>query len=117
MRPILVEIPSKFLFGVALALALGLFIRDLIQRRRVPGSRMTANPILLVVAALAIVKFRSPTASFIPESGTFSVPWKAVPIYAYGVMLGTSMVIGWFLAMRHAREDGISTESAGTIYM
>jgi phosphatidylglycerol---prolipoprotein diacylglyceryl transferase len=117
MRPILVQIPSKVLFFLALALAVVLFTRDLIQRRRVPGSKLGANPILLVAGALAIVRFRSPTASFIPESGTFSQPWLPVPIYAYGVMLGTSMIVGWFLAMRNAKQDGIATNDAGAIYM
>jgi phosphatidylglycerol:prolipoprotein diacylglycerol transferase len=117
MRPILVQIPSKLLFFVALALAAVLFVRDLVNRQRVPGSRLGANPLLLVAAALAIVKFRSPTDSFIPETGTFSQPWLPVPIYAYGVMLGTSMIVGWFLAMRNAKQDGLSTEAAGAIYM
>lgn len=117
MRPILVQIPSKVLFFVALAVAVLLFARDFLRRRRVPGSKLSANPLLLVVGALAIVRFRSPTASFIPETGTFSLPWLPVPIYAYGVMLGTSMIVGWFLVMRLAKQDGISTEDAGAIYM
>ncbi|MEO5767038.1 MAG: prolipoprotein diacylglyceryl transferase [Polyangia bacterium] len=116
MRPILVQIPSKALFFAALVLAAALFVRDLINRRRA-GSKLGANPLLLVVGALALVKFRSPTASWIPESDTFSQPWLPVPIYAYGVMLGTSMIVGWFLAMRHAKQDQMSTEAAGAIYM
>jgi phosphatidylglycerol:prolipoprotein diacylglycerol transferase len=117
MRPILLQIPSKLLFFFALALAAALFIRDMRARRRAPGTKLGANPLLLVAAALALVKFRSPTDSFIPETGTFSQPWLPVPIYAYGVMLGTSMIVGWFLAMRNAKQDGISTDSAGAMYM
>ena len=117
MRPILVQIPSKLLFFIALALAVVLFARDLLNRRRVPGAKLGANPLLLVAGALALVKYRSPTASFIPEVGTFSQAWLPVPIYSYGVMLGTSMIIGWFLAMRNAKQDGLSTEAAGAIYM
>src|SRR5450432_1881490 len=117
MRPILVQIPSKLLFFIALALAAVLFARDLLNRRRVPGAKLGANPLLLVAGALAIVKYRSPTGSFIPEVGTFSQAWLPVPIYSYGVMLGTSMIIGWFLAMRNAKQDGLSTEAAGAIYM
>jgi phosphatidylglycerol---prolipoprotein diacylglyceryl transferase len=117
MRPILVQIPSKLLFFAALALAAVLFARDVVRRQRVPGSKLGANPILLVVAGLAIVKFRSPTASFIPESGTFSQSWLPVPIYSYGVMLGTSMIVGWFLAMRNSKQDGIPVDDAGAIYM
>ena len=32
-------------------------------------------------------------------------------------MLGTSMVVGWFLALRLAKKDGIPPEQAGAIYM
>jgi phosphatidylglycerol:prolipoprotein diacylglycerol transferase len=117
MRPILVQIPSKALFFIALAVAAALFARDVLRRRKTPGTKLTLNPLLLVAAALALVKFRSPTASFIPDSGTFSQPWQPVPIYAYGVMLGTSMIVGWFLAMRNARQDGIPSDQAGVIYM
>jgi phosphatidylglycerol---prolipoprotein diacylglyceryl transferase len=49
--------------------------------------------------------------------GLFDHAWKPVPIFSYGVMLGTSMVVGWFLAMRLARRDGIPSEQAGAIYM
>ncbi len=117
MRPILLSIPSKPLFFVALALAALLFGRDLLRRRQGNRPPLSANPLILVAAALALVRFRSPTASFVPEAGTFSQPWLPVPIYSYGVMLGTSMIVGWFLAMRFAKQDGIKTEDAGAIYM
>ena len=117
MRPILVLIPSRPLFFIALAIAAVLFGRDLLRRRRTPGSPLSGNPLILVAGALALVRYRSPTASFIPEAGTFSQPWLPVPIFAYGVMLGTSMIVGWFLAMRFAKQDGIRTEDAGAIYM
>ncbi|HEY4184948.1 MAG TPA: prolipoprotein diacylglyceryl transferase [Polyangia bacterium] len=117
MRPILVSLPSKPLFFIALAVALVLFGRELWKRRQDKGARLSANPLLLVAAALALVRFRSPTASFIPEGGTFALPWLPVPIYAYGVMLGTSMIVGWFLSMRFAKQDGIRPEDAGAIYM
>ncbi|HEX2660719.1 MAG TPA: prolipoprotein diacylglyceryl transferase [Polyangia bacterium] len=117
MRPILLSIPSKPLFFIALALALGLFVRDLLRRRTTPGAPLTGNPLLLLVGASLLVRYRSPTASFIPEAGTFSQAWLPVPIYSYGVMLGTSMIVGWFIAMRFAKQDNMRTEDAGAIYM
>jgi phosphatidylglycerol:prolipoprotein diacylglycerol transferase len=47
----------------------------------------------------------------------FAHEWKSVPVFSYGVMLGTSMVVGWFLALRLAKNDGIPSEQAGAIYM
>src|SRR4051812_25044712 len=117
MRPILVSIPSKVLFFVAIGLAAALFARDLLRRRNAPGSPLSLNPLLLVAGALALVRFRSPTASFIPEAGAFSQPWLPLPIFAYGVMLGASLIVGWFLVVRFAKQDGIRTEDAGAIYM
>jgi phosphatidylglycerol:prolipoprotein diacylglycerol transferase len=40
-----------------------------------------------------------------------------VPIYSYGVMLGTSLIVGWFMAMRFAKQDGVPQEGAAAIYM
>jgi prolipoprotein diacylglyceryl transferase len=117
MRPILIAIPSKALFFLALVAAAVWFGWDVVRRRRTPGATFSLNPLFLVVGSLFLVRFFSPTANFIPESGTFSQPWQPLPIYSYGVMLGTSMIVGWFLAMRLARQDGISTEDAGAIYM
>ena len=116
MRPVLISLPSKIFFFIALAAAAVVFGRDLLRRRR-EGTGLTANPLLLVAAALALVRFFSPTGSFVPDSETFSQPWRPVPIYAYGVMLGTSLIVGWFMAMRFAKNDGIRTEDAAAIYM
>lgn len=117
MRPILVSIPSLPLFFVALAVALGWFARELVRRTRTPGSPLSGNPLLILVGALVLLRLRSPTASFIPEAGTFAHPWQPIEVHSYGVMLGLSMLLGWFLAMRLAREDGIASEQAGMIYM
>jgi phosphatidylglycerol:prolipoprotein diacylglycerol transferase len=117
MRPILFSIPAKLLFFLVLAGALGVFVREWIRRARVPGTPLSANPILLLVGALVLLRLRSPTASFIPEGATFSLPWQPIEVHAYGVMLGLSMLVGWFLAMRLAREDGIASDDAGMIYM
>ena len=117
MRPILFSIPSKLLFFAVLAVALGWFVRDWFRRSRVPGTSLSANPLLLLVGALVLLRFRSATASFIPEADTFAHPWQPIEVHSYGVMLGLSMLVGWFLAMRLAKEDGIASDDAGMIYM
>jgi prolipoprotein diacylglyceryl transferase len=114
MRPILVNIPAKLLFAMLLAAAAVLFGRDLIRRRkqRVPWS---STPFYLLAFAWVLMGWK--TEHWIPGAGTFSKAWTPVPIYAYGVMLGTSLVVGWFLAMRLAKQDGIDQQQAGNIYM
>jgi prolipoprotein diacylglyceryl transferase len=115
MRPIIVNIPSKLLFFVALAGALVLFARDLIERRRHPAVPFSSTPLYLLVGAVILLKVKADL--LIPNGAAFGHPWSPVPIYSYGVMLGTSLVVGWFVAMRFAGEDLIDQQEAGTIYM
>ena len=115
MRPILVNVPSKLLFALAVVGALGLFIVDLLRRRKDPDRAWSSTPFLLVAIAGGLARFK--TGAFIPSLSTFSQPWAPVPIYAYGVMLGTSLAVGWYVAMRLAKADGIDEQEAGNIYM
>jgi prolipoprotein diacylglyceryl transferase len=110
MRPILVQIPAKLLFVVALLGAAGIFLREMIARRKAEQPQpYSGTPLYLLVGA-AVIYFKL-------GDGSFGEPWRPVPIYAYGVMLGTSLVLGWFVAMRFAAEDQIDQQEAGTIYM
>jgi len=113
MRPILVNIPAKLLFVAALALALGAFLRDVIRRRRDRSVPWSSTPIYGLVGAALLIYFKAEGVS----GADFAKPWTPVPIYAYGVMLGTSLVVGWFIAMSLAKKDGIDQQEAGTIYM
>jgi phosphatidylglycerol:prolipoprotein diacylglycerol transferase len=115
MYPILIELNAKYLFVAALALALVTFVRNQIQRRRDPKTPSSSTPLMLLVGAWLLLKLRG--GSSIPSVAVLSETWKTVPIFSYGVMLGTAMVVGWFLAMRLARADGISSTAAGAVYM
>jgi prolipoprotein diacylglyceryl transferase len=115
MRPILVQLPSKVLFGLALVLAAGSLVRYLVRRRGDPKAPWPSTPLYLLGAAWLLLGLRG--GGWIPSASVFSKAWLPVPIYAYGVMLGTSMIVGWFLALSLARKDGIPQEQAGVIYM
>jgi phosphatidylglycerol:prolipoprotein diacylglycerol transferase len=115
MRPILVNIPSKLLFVVALLVAAGILVRDLILRRRDPSRPLSSTPLYLLGGAELLIGMKS--GAWTPSAAGFAHPWTPVPIYSYGVMLGTSLVVGWFLAMRFAKQDLIDQQEAGTIYM
>jgi phosphatidylglycerol:prolipoprotein diacylglycerol transferase len=109
MRPILVNIPGKPLFALLLAAAAVLFAREVFLRRSNKALPLSSTPLYLLGGALAVCwKF---------GDWSFGHAWKPLPIYAYGVMLGTSLVLGWFLAMKFAGEDNIDQQEAGTIYM
>lgn len=120
MRPVLVELPSKLLFAVAVVWAIVAFVLDARRAKaaKAAGEKKivrSTTPLLLVVGAFALMGLRGP--GWVPVPATFVAPWAPVPIHSYGVMLGLSMIIGWFLAMRLAKQDGIPTETAGNIYM
>jgi prolipoprotein diacylglyceryl transferase len=115
MYPILLQVPAKALFVVALVLAMVSFVRNQVQRRRNPKQAASSTPLLLVAGAVALMGLRG--GAWMPSAALFSKPWLPVPIYSYGVMLTTALVVGWFLAMRLARHDGIRSEDAGAIYM
>ncbi len=115
MLPILAQIPSKPLFVLALLLAAVTAGWNARARRLDPKRPRSSTPLYLLVGAWLLLGLRG--HSWIPSGGIFSQPWLPVPIFSYGVMLGTSMVVGWFLAMRLAKQDGIPGEQAGAIYM
>jgi phosphatidylglycerol:prolipoprotein diacylglycerol transferase len=115
MHPILLQLPAKPLFVVALVLAALSFVRSKVQRRRDPKVASTSTPVLLLVGAWALMGLRG--GAWVPSGALFAKPWLPVPIFSYGVMLTTALVTGWFVAMRLARKDGIRGEDAGAIYM
>jgi phosphatidylglycerol:prolipoprotein diacylglycerol transferase len=45
-------------------------------------------------------------------------PWGPLPIYSYGVMLGTSMIVAWYLVMYlGTKKDGISREQMANAFI
>ncbi len=42
---------------------------------------------------------------------------EALPIYSYGVMLGTSLVVGWYLTLTLAERDGLPKEVMANCYV
>lgn len=115
MLQILAQVPSKLLFVLALLLAAASAGWNARARRRNPKAPRTSTPFYLLIGAWLLLGLRG--GSWIPSGGMFAHAWKPVPIFSYGVMLGMSMIVGWFLALRLAKQDGIPSEQAGAIYM
>jgi phosphatidylglycerol:prolipoprotein diacylglycerol transferase len=117
MRPILLKLPAFPLLIACLVIAVLAVLRDVVPRK---GKRPVFpwTTVWAIGGAEALLKFVG--KSWIPDAGVIAnlrSPDGFVPIYAYGVMLGTSLVVGWFLAMTLAAKDGIDQQEAGTIYM
>jgi phosphatidylglycerol:prolipoprotein diacylglycerol transferase len=110
MFPILFRIPLphmplKLWWALVAVVVVGVIYAGLSQRR---GDRTGAIVSLLVAAA----------------AGFGAWKWKAVayeapdiPIYSYGVMLGLSLVIGWYLTLTLAEKDGLPKETMANCYV
>src|SRR5689334_2065775 len=40
-----------------------------------------------------------------------------IPIYSYGVMLGLSLIIGWYIVLGLCERDGMDREQMGSLYV
>ena len=98
-----------------LILAVAAVVAGFVRRRRDKSAPWSSTPLYLLVGA-GILSYMK-TDHVLPSAAGLSQAWTPVPIYAYGVMLGTSLVVGWFIAMSLAKQDGIDQQEAGTIYM
>ena len=47
----------------------------------------------------------------------FRVPFVNLPIFSYGVMLGLSLMIGWYIVLGLCVQDGMNREKMGRLYM
>lgn len=110
MHPILFRVPlpqgplkAWWALAAVAAIALVYLVLGLRQRDRaaILGSGLTA------VGAAA--------AGWVWRGVTYEAP--NLPIYAYGVMLGLSLVIGWYLTLPLAERDGLPKETMANCYV
>jgi phosphatidylglycerol---prolipoprotein diacylglyceryl transferase len=110
MHPILFRIPLphvplKLWWALAAVAAIALVFAVLAQRRN-DRSGLLTSLVVAVAAGAAGWKWRA-------------VAYEAanVPIYAYGVMLGVSLVVGWYLTLPLAEKDGLPKETMANCYV
>src|SRR5437016_3667860 len=63
----------------------------------------------------AVVGFAAGLGSYLARAVSFESP--ALPIYSYGVMLGMSLVVGWYLTLTLAERDGLPKETMANCYV
>jgi phosphatidylglycerol:prolipoprotein diacylglycerol transferase len=110
MHPILLRIPLpatalKLWWALAAVAAIALLFAGLAARRRDRSGIVSS----LVVAAAAA------GAGWKWHDVSYSAP--NIPIYAYGVMLGVSLVVGWYLTLPLADRDGLPKETMANCYV
>jgi phosphatidylglycerol:prolipoprotein diacylglycerol transferase len=110
MHPILLRIPLPHsplkLWWALAALAVGALVYALVLAiRRDRSGALTAFGTALV-ASFAVWKW---------HAVSFEAP--NLPIYAYGVMLGLSLVVGWYISLPMAERDGLPRETMANCYV
>jgi phosphatidylglycerol:prolipoprotein diacylglycerol transferase len=110
MHPILVRIPLphgplKLWWGLVAIAVLSLAYAGWAQRVKDRAGALVA--VAVAVAAGA--------GSYFARATTFEAP--NLPLYSYGVMLGLSLVIGWYLTLSLAEKDGLPKETMANCYV
>ena len=110
MHPILFRIPLphaplKLWWGLVAIAVLSVVYGAYSQRK---GDRSGAMTSLLVGIAAA-------AGAYFLRDKTYQAEF--VPIYSYGVMLGASLVVGWYLTLTLAERDGLPKETMANCYV
>ncbi|HEY6458707.1 MAG TPA: prolipoprotein diacylglyceryl transferase family protein [Polyangiaceae bacterium] len=110
MHPILFRIPLPHTplhlwWALAAVAVVAIVFAVLAQRRGDRGGLLTS---LVVAVAAGAAGWKWHTVAY--EAAN-------VPIYAYGVMLGVSLVIGWYLTLPLAERDGLPKETMANCYV
>ncbi len=110
MHPILFRIPLphmplKAWWAAAIVAAIALVYAFLGQRRKERG---TVGVALLVAVAAG-------GAGYFFRATKYEAP--NLPIYSYGVMLGLSLVVGWYLTLTLSERDGLPKETMANCYV
>jgi phosphatidylglycerol:prolipoprotein diacylglycerol transferase len=110
MHPILFRIPLPHM-PLKLWWALVAIAAIALVYAGVAGSRREKNDAI----GAAGVAIAAAGAAWIWRAVAYEAP--NVPIYAYGVMLGTSLVVGWYLTLPLAERDGLPKETMANCYV
>ena len=110
MHPILFRIPLphaplKLWWALCAVAAIALVYALVAGSRREKSDAITATVVAVAAGG----------AAWVYRAASYEAP--NVPIYAYGVMLGTSLVVGWYLTLPLAEKDGLPKETMANCYV
>lgn len=110
MHPILFRIPLphfplKYWWGLVAVVVVALLYTVLNQRK---GDRAGALVSLAVAAGAGV-------GAWYLRDKVYQAP--NLPIYSYGVMLGLSLIVGWYLTLGLAKRDGLPQDTMANCYV
>jgi phosphatidylglycerol:prolipoprotein diacylglycerol transferase len=97
--------PLKLWWALAAVVAIAVVYAAVAGVRREKNDAITA----------AVVAIAAAGAAYVWRATSYEAP--NIPIYAYGVMLGTSLVVGWYLTLPLAAKDGLPKETMANCYV
>jgi phosphatidylglycerol:prolipoprotein diacylglycerol transferase len=103
--PLLASRPIPYWWGLAAVVVIALIYGILAQRKANREGAIWSFGIMVAAGA----------AAFYFRDKTFSSP--DLPIYSYGVMLGLSLIVGWYLTLGLAERDGLPKEVMANCYV
>ncbi|CAN5711134.1 hypothetical protein BH09MYX1_BH09MYX1_02300 [soil metagenome] len=110
MHPILFRIPLPNrplkLWWALVAVAAIAAIYGLWSRRRNEKSDAMTGLVIAAAAGFGAYYFRAT-----------ELKAENIPIYSYGVMLGLSLVVGWYITLPLAEKDGLDRETMANCYV
>lgn len=108
MHPVLFEVPA------AIAAALLGAIMAAIAANRLVGSREGKSPLVAVGASVAAAVVGGAAGYFLAAPRG----WASLPIFSYGVMLGTSMLVAWYFVMYlGTKKEGLQREQMANAFI
>ena len=119
MHPILFRIPLPNGAVPALYFYLAVIALGLLYAAAMFFVRKDRNSAIggVVVAGVALfLKFTGVLES-LTEAKDGTIQLAPIPIYSYGVMLGLSLVVGWYLTLTLAKKDGLPQETMANNYV
>jgi phosphatidylglycerol:prolipoprotein diacylglycerol transferase len=111
MHPILLRIPlpkgplKLWWAAAAVAVIVALYGAFMLWRRQAKGEAYWSFAIAI---GLGI-------AGYVYRASTYEA--ENVPIYSYGVMLGVSLIVGWYITLPLAKRDGLPAETMANCYV
>ena len=110
MHPILLRIPLpkmplKLWWALVAVAAIAVVYAALGLRRK---DRVSA-------ATSGVIAIGAGVAAYVWRGTSYEAP--NLPIYSYGVMLGLSLVVGWYLTLTLAERDGLPKETMANCYV
>src|SRR5205823_6606046 len=91
--------------AVAVAVIVALYGAFMLWRRQAKGEAYWS---FAIAVALGI-------AGYVYRASTYEA--ENVPIYSYGVMLGMSLIVGWYITLPLAKRDGLPAETMANCYV